>query len=110
MDNRNAGPRKLLGVGPHATEKQIKRRHRLLSRKFHPDLNPNDPQAEEKFKRIQWAYECLMNGVKQPHNSGQFSEEPNNSVPMSEASHPFFGFFQAMRTYSARLRRIKDDS
>jgi len=49
----------ILGVDKSATEKDIKRAYRQLARKFHPDKNPDDKAAEEKFKEINEAYEVL---------------------------------------------------
>ena len=48
-----------LGVARGASEGEIKKAYRKLARKYHPDLNPNDKKAEEKFKEIQEAYEVL---------------------------------------------------
>jgi curved DNA-binding protein len=50
---------KILGVDRDASEKDIKRAYRRLARQFHPDVNPGDKQAEEKFKKINEAYEAL---------------------------------------------------
>jgi len=50
---------KILGVNRDADEKGIKRAYRKLAREFHPDVNPGDKQAEEKFKEINEAYEVL---------------------------------------------------
>lgn len=50
---------KILGVEKSATEKDIKSAFRKLARQYHPDLNPDDPQAESKFKDINEAYEVL---------------------------------------------------
>lgn len=50
---------KILGVGKNATEKEIKAAFRKLARKHHPDVNPDDPRAEERFKEINEAYEVL---------------------------------------------------
>src|ERR1700761_3915329 len=50
----------ILGVPKSAAEKDIKSAYRKLARKWHPDQNPDNPQAaEEKFKDIQEAYEVL---------------------------------------------------
>jgi molecular chaperone DnaJ len=50
----------VLGVGRNASEEEIKRAYRKLAVKFHPDKNPDDPHAEEKFKELGEAYDILM--------------------------------------------------
>lgn len=50
---------KALGVSEDASESDIKKAYRKLSRKYHPDLNPGDEQAEKKFKEISEAYDVL---------------------------------------------------
>lgn len=49
----------ILGVSPDADEKAIKQAYRKLARQYHPDLNPGDKEAEEKFKSINEAYQAL---------------------------------------------------
>lgn len=52
---------KILGVDKNATEAEIKKAYRKLARKYHPDLNPNDKEAEVKFKQLNEANEVLSN-------------------------------------------------
>ncbi|MBF7090231.1 J domain-containing protein [Flavobacterium sp. ALJ2] len=52
---------KTLGITKSATEAEIKKAYRKLARKYHPDLNPNDKEAETKFKEINEANEVLSN-------------------------------------------------
>jgi molecular chaperone DnaJ len=54
----------LLGVPRRATLKEIRAAYRKLARKYHPDLNPGDKSAEEKFKQIQEAYDVLSDSKK----------------------------------------------
>ncbi len=55
---------KLLGVAKDASEKDIKAAYRKLARKLHPDVNPNDKTAEQKFKEVNEAYEVLSDAEK----------------------------------------------
>jgi curved DNA-binding protein len=50
---------KILGIDKKATEKEIKSAFRKLARQHHPDVNPDNPQAEARFKEINEAYEVL---------------------------------------------------
>ena len=49
----------VLGVARQADEAEIKRAFRKLARQLHPDANPDDPEAEERFKELAEAYEVL---------------------------------------------------
>src|SRR3989442_3778914 len=54
----------LLGVPRKAGAKDIRGAYRKLARKYHPDLNPGDKSAEEKFKQVQEAYDVLSDSKK----------------------------------------------
>src|SRR5512137_128742 len=51
----------ILGVPPNADKKVIQQTYRQLARKYHPDVNPRNKEAEEKFKTINEAYQVLSN-------------------------------------------------
>lgn len=55
---------KVLGTSPKASAKEIKETYRHLARKYHPDVNPGDAGAEERFKEINEAYEALRDKKK----------------------------------------------
>ncbi|MFL6519079.1 MAG: molecular chaperone DnaJ [Chthoniobacterales bacterium] len=54
----------VLSVSRTATEEEVKRSYRKLAVKYHPDKNPDDPHAEEKFKELGEAYDVLMDADK----------------------------------------------
>ena len=57
----------ILGVSQDATDEEIKKAYRRLSKKYHPDANLNQPEyAERKFKEVQEAYKKIMDFFKFP--------------------------------------------
>src|SRR5271166_4096153 len=55
---------KTLGVDRRASDAEIKSAYRKLARKFHPDVNPNNKEAEAKFKQINEAYQVISDPEK----------------------------------------------
>jgi molecular chaperone DnaJ len=55
---------KILGVGKNASDEEIKKSYRKLARQYHPDRNPGDKQAEERFKQISQAHDVLSDPEK----------------------------------------------
>lgn len=65
---------KILGVDKNATQDEIKKAYRKLARKLHPDLNPDDKEAERKFKELNEANEVLSN----PENRNKYDKYGEN--------------------------------
>jgi len=90
-------PYDILGIPRSATDREIKRKYRLLAKKYHPDMNPDDPVAEQRFKQIQSAYEALKGGKTGKGNGetgwGHMAAEDRDAG----LTDPFIRFFQAFQ-------------
>lgn len=62
-------PYEILEINENADEKEIKRSYRKLAKKYHPDSNPENKEAEEMFKKVQEAYEELIKNISHKANS-----------------------------------------
>ena len=94
-------PYKTLGLRQDAAEKDIRKAYRRLAMRHHPDRNPDDPRAAERFKQVQSAYEILMDIKKKKI---VFNRPGQNESYFSDDEHPFIGYFRAMQKYHTRRK------
>src|SRR5437588_9677376 len=85
-----------LAVSRTATEDEIRKAYRKLARKHHPDLNPGDKAAEDRFKKVQEAYDVLSDAKKRQvyDQHGFYSDNipPGGPGPGAGAYNPGMGF------------------
>ena len=94
----------LLGVDKNATQDQIKSEYRKKAKKYHPDLNPGNKEAEEKLKEINEAYEVLSDpekrkrydqfghaGVDPSYGGGGYGSAAGFDVDLNDIFNSFFG-------------------
>jgi len=92
----NKGYYEILGVPRSSSEKEIKQAYRKLARQYHPDVNKNDKDSEEKFKQINEAYEVLSEPSKRKlydsYGSKWKQAENLNNDGVNPFSHNNMGF------------------
>jgi molecular chaperone DnaJ len=83
---------KILEVEKTATQKEIKDSYRVLSKRYHPDLNPDNPESEEKFKEVSDAYSVLSNEEKRKNYDTYGSVNPPqmDDINMRDIYESFF--------------------
>lgn len=87
-------PYKVLGVSRTATPDEVKKAYRKKARENHPDLNPDDPQAEERLKQINEAYDRITNPEKYVREDARRYRSPYNPTAgygAPGAGNPFAG-------------------
>ena len=94
----------ILNVSPSADDKEIKKAYHKLAKKYHPDLNQGNKAAEEKFKKINEAYEVLSDYAKRAEYDyfGKQAEQASNSYSQNKTSQTQSGTQtkQTGKTYS----------
>src|SRR5687768_1621341 len=81
---------KVLEVSKDAPQDEIRRSYRRLARKYHPDANPGDKRAEERFKEVQHAYEVLST----PEKRREYDEGPRTFFGSQGAGQPSGAAFE----------------
>ena len=103
-------PYEVLEIGRDATHREVKRVYRRLAMKFHPDHNPGTPEAAERFKKVQAAYESLT-GRRKPGRISQTAFYHRRYPPsIFENEHPFFGFYRAVKNHFGQTHNSHKDS
>jgi DnaJ-class molecular chaperone len=112
-------PYKILGVAPTASADDIQKAYRKLAKKLHPDLNPGNPEAEEKFKEVAGAYDLVGDAEKRKRfDSGEIdatgAERARQSYyrdyASSEQDHPYTdnsGFADFMESEDALAELLR---
>lgn len=80
-------PYEVLNVKQTATSDEIRKAYRTLARKYHPDANPNNKAAEEKFKQINDAYTILSDEVKKA-DYDRGARQQQSSEPVKTGTKP----------------------
>ena len=85
----------VLGVSKSASDDEIKKADRQMAKKYHPDLNPGDKEAEAKFKEVNEAYEVLSDSTKKARYDqfGHAGVDPNYGAGAGGAGGAGFGGF-----------------
>lgn len=87
----NMDPYSVLGVSRNATQEEIKNSYRSLAKTLHPDLNPGNKQAEQRFKDVAAAYDLIGDEKKrEAYDQGKAQEEAMRAQQQANARHFYY--------------------
>ena len=84
-------PYEVLGIQRGASDEEIKKAYRAKCKRWHPDLNPNDPTAEEHFKEVQAAYDAITKGDTGPQINGGYGQQGYYNNPYGSYQQQSYG-------------------
>ena len=99
-------PYEVLGIQRGASDEEIKKAYRAKCKRWHPDLNPNDPTAEEHFKEVQAAYDAITKGETQQQAGGYGYGQQGYSNPYGNYQQQ--GSYQQNGYYSSQNNGYTD--
>ncbi len=99
----------IFGVSPNAGPQEIKTAYKRLALKYHPDRNPNDPQAEESFKLINEIYQTLSDEYKRTaydylllYQSQQITQTTHTQAPYQQTPYQYHATYTTSTTQQSK--------
>ena len=85
-------PYKILGLNPGATDDEIKKAYKQMAKKYHPDLNQNSAEAAEMMKKVNEAYDILINHKSYGSSASSSSYGGNGYGYQNQQGNPFYWY------------------
>ena len=94
---------KSLGLDRNASKDEVKKAYRKLAKQYHPDKNPDNKQAEEKFKEVSEAYEAINSGKSS--NNGGYQQSSHDDFARGSSFNDFFRNFTGQSSNSQHYQQ-----